>query len=94
MSQMMYKETLQKLPATADINTKGVLAPNGVGGSVATTIHPDQAISKINRICDAFLEALKRRQVTNLQNIVTAHVCKAPPDLDAGLSLVAKLQGN
>lgn len=90
----MYKETLQKFPATADLNTKEMVAPNGVGRSAATTIHPAQVISKINRVCDAFLEALKGRQVTNLQNIVTAHVCKAPPDLDAGLSLVAKLQGN
>jgi hypothetical protein len=30
---------------------------------------------------------------TNLQNLVTAHVCKSPPDLDAGLQLVAGLRG-
>jgi len=49
--------------------------------------------SKINRICDAFLEVLKSRTSTNLQNIITAHVCKSPPDLDAGLMLVAELRG-
>lgn len=30
---------------------------------------------------------------TNLQNVVTAHVCKFPPDLDSGLQLVADLRG-
>jgi len=30
---------------------------------------------------------------TNLQNLVTAHVCKSPPDLEAGLQLVARLRG-
>jgi hypothetical protein len=49
--------------------------------------------SKVNRICDGFLEALQTRVVTNIQNIITAHVCKLPPDLDAGLSVVAKLRG-
>jgi elongator complex protein 1 len=56
--------------------------PYGVGSS-----------SKVNRICDGFLEALQARVATNLQNIITAHVCKSPPDLEAGLSVVAKLRG-
>ena len=48
--------------------------------------------SKVNRICDSFLEVLIARQETNFQNVVTAHVCKMPPDLDAGLSRIAGLR--
>ena len=48
--------------------------------------------SKVNAICDAFLAVLQNRLDTNLQNLVTAHVCKDPPDLEAGLKLVANLR--
>ena len=47
--------------------------------------------SKVNNICDAFLAVLHRRAATNLQNVITSHLCKIPPDLDAGLSEVASL---
>lgn len=50
-------------------------------------------VSKVNAICDAFLAVLQYRMDTNLQNLVTAHVCKSPPDLEAGLELVAGLRG-
>ena len=48
---------------------------------------------KVNRICDAILTALSNKTDTNLRNLVTAHVCKVPSDLDAGLQLVARLRG-
>lgn len=48
--------------------------------------------SKINKICDAFLTALQSRVDTNLQNLITAHVCKSPPDMEAGLALAAGLR--
>lgn len=48
--------------------------------------------SKINKICDAFLQVLETRKATNLQNMITAHVCKSPPHLEAGLSEIAKLR--
>jgi elongator complex protein 1 len=47
---------------------------------------------KVNRICDAFLSALEIKASTNLQNIITAHVCKRPPDFNAALQLVADLR--
>jgi elongator complex protein 1 len=47
--------------------------------------------SKINLICDAFLAVLSTRTSTNLQNIITANVCKSPPALDDGLLVVAQL---
>ena len=48
--------------------------------------------SKVNRICDAFLNALKNLTTSHFQNVVTAHVCKSPPDLDAGLTQIAGLR--
>ena len=82
----MYKETLN--------------APKlGLHGDVPSTIEDQQTEdvptenSKINRVCDAFLGALETRTSTNLQNTITAHVCKSPPDLDAGLVLIANLRG-
>ena len=48
--------------------------------------------SKVNRICDAFLNALKNLTTSHFQNVVTAHVCKSPPDLDAGLIQIAGLR--
>src|SRR4051812_18596691 len=50
-------------------------------------VHP----GKINKICDAVLEKLKTQKNANLQNIITAHVCKNPPALDDGLLVVAEL---
>lgn len=50
--------------------------------------------SKVNRICDAMLEVLKHRTNTNLQNIITANVCKSPPALDDGLLVVAGLMNS
>ena len=48
--------------------------------------------SKVNRICDAFLDALKSLTASHFQNVITAHVCKSPPDLDAGLAQIAGLR--
>jgi elongator complex protein 1 len=46
---------------------------------------------KINTICDAVLHRLRAQKNANLQNIITAHVCKYPPALDDGLTVVAEL---
>ena len=48
--------------------------------------------SKVNRVCDSFLNALKTKTATHFQNVVTANVCKLPPDLDAGLTQIAELR--
>jgi elongator complex protein 1 len=48
--------------------------------------------SKVNRICDAFLAVLASRFSTNLQNVITAHVCKVPPNIEAGLDVVSNLR--
>lgn len=87
VSQTLYKDTLKLSKAEADAAAKTGANP---AASLALKASKD---SKINRICDAFLVALKNKMDTNLQNVVTAHVCKFPPDLDAGLQLVADLRG-
>lgn len=46
---------------------------------------------KINTICDAVLQKLRTKKNANLQNIITANVCKSPPALDDGLLVVAEL---
>ncbi|KAI9873813.1 MAG: hypothetical protein M1830_010585 [Pleopsidium flavum] len=93
VSQIMYKETLRNPNRTESLMNQEVSALKGIDGFAHASAYHAQDKSKINRICDAFLNALKGRLDTNLQNVVTAHVCKSPPDLDAGLSLVAKLRG-
>ena len=77
VSETMYKETLPGDESARDVPDVEV--------SEART-------SKVNRICSAFLDALKNRTSTHFQNIVTAHVCKVPPDLDAGLTQIAGLR--
>ena len=76
----MYRETLRP-----DLRT------NSVSGQASKPPGSD-ANGKVNRICNAFLDVLRHRKSTNLQNIITAHICKIPPDLEAGLTEVAKLQ--
>lgn len=74
----MYKETLH-----AGGSNKNLVSPE---------IKDDRGRSKVNKICDAFLQVLHIRAPTRYQNIITAHVCKSPPDLDAGLTEVARIQ--
>ncbi|KAF2399320.1 IkappaB kinase complex, IKAP component [Trichodelitschia bisporula] len=83
VSKTMYKETLRQAgAATATAEEAQKIA----------TLATVASESKINRICDAFLKALEDRRATNLQNIITANVCKSPPDLEGGLTVVAKLR--
>jgi len=85
VAETMYKETINapKVGLHAETTSAEV--------SAATLQNPTEG-SKINRICNAFLAALESKQDTHLQNIVTAYVCKSPPDLESGLKLVAKLR--
>ncbi|KAE8453046.1 hypothetical protein EG329_012233 [Mollisiaceae sp. DMI_Dod_QoI] len=87
VTQTMYKET-----RVVPFQENNIIQTNGTNG----TAQPEPSFgktSKVNRICDAFLEVLKTRTATNLQNIITANVCKSPPALDDGLLVVAHLMG-
>lgn len=77
VSKTMYKETLPGSQHPQEL-------PSG------ETLEAKSA--KVNRICDAFLDVLGDRTSTHFQNVVTAHVCKTPPDLDAGLVQIAGLR--
>ena len=79
VSKTLYKEPTVGRPFMSDGNPQPQQAD-------------DAPVSKVNRICNAFLDALKNRTLTHFQNLVTAHVCKIPPDLDAGLSQIAGLR--
>ncbi|KAL2867913.1 Elongator subunit IKI3 [Aspergillus lucknowensis] len=78
VSQTLYKDTLKNLKVDVAIES-GPTSPAKKG-------------NKVNRICDGFLTALEKRSNSNLHNLITAHVCKVPPDLEAGLKLVARLR--
>jgi elongator complex protein 1 len=86
--ETLYKDTLKI--SRASTKTAATKLQNGISSSVNLNIYKE---GKINRICDAFLAALKNRMNTNLRNLITAHICKSPPDIDAALHLVARLRG-
>lgn len=77
VSKTMYRETLEKATDLPEQRQVESL---------------EIKTSKVNRICDAFLDALKNLTTSHFQNVVTAHVCKSPPDLDAGLTQIAGLR--
>ncbi|TAQ86928.1 hypothetical protein B7494_g4766 [Chlorociboria aeruginascens] len=85
VTQTIYKETrvAGNQNGTYNVETLYGVRPEEV--SLVTTA------SKVNRICDVVLDVLKTRTATNLQNIITANVCKSPPALDDGLLVVAGL---
>lgn len=86
VSQTLYKDTLK----ISRNESAAVAQPDG--RSLPSLSKSPSKENKVNLICDAFLAGLKDKVDTNLQNLVTAHVCKSPPDLEAGLSLVAHLR--
>ena len=84
VSQTMYRETLAP--------TEAKLA-NGLSNG-DTDLPPISTASKMNKICDTFLRVLQVDSTSRLQNIVTAHVCKNPPDLESGLRLISNLRNS
>ncbi|EAT87638.2 hypothetical protein SNOG_05247 [Parastagonospora nodorum SN15] len=77
VSETMYKETLK----AKDLVEKSKLSQA-------------QVENKVNRISDAFLAVLEEPKYKDehLQNIITAHVSKVPPALEAGLEMIGRLQ--
>jgi elongator complex protein 1 len=78
VSETMYKETLK----AKELDSKSKLSQQ-------------QVETKVNRVCDAFLAVLEQSKYKDghLQNIITAHVSKVPPALEAGLEMIGGLQG-
>ena len=84
VSRTMYQETLKK--KTSQERTYREDA-SGSGAPLDGIAH-----AKVNAICDAFLDDLKQKGASHLQNVITAHVCKSPPDLDGGLGEITRLR--
>lgn len=78
----MYKETIG-----------ASLTGNDGAKNEALSVRIAHGGSKVNSVCNAFLEVLHGRTPARFQNIITAHVCKVPPDLDAGLLEIARIRG-
>lgn len=90
VSKTMYRETQ---PQNPNKTSNGLNAlPNGIAEDQLVGASDDLTTGKVNRICDAFLAVLESRYETNLQNVITAHVCKLPPNIEAGLSLISNLR--
>ncbi|EPS37147.1 hypothetical protein H072_9211 [Dactylellina haptotyla CBS 200.50] len=71
-----------------DLNISGLARVS----STETPNLPAETIGKVNGICDAILEAVKKRPLPNTQNMVTCYVSKKPADLDNGLSMISDLK--
>lgn len=53
-----------------------------------------QSPEKTARVCDAIREELEQKDLKKyISSILTAHVVKVPPDLEAGLQLLLRLRG-
>ena len=82
VAETIYRETLHNTVGTA-------LVANEIDASAQQSM---TLPSKVNGICDAFIAVLEKDRGRHLQSIITAHVSKNPPDLEAGLQLVSELR--
>src|SRR3569833_3417283 len=82
VTQTMYRDTRPSR------KTSGFPGATSQGNPPAA---PRAQSSKVNIICDAVLGSLQGQKNANLQNIITAHVCKHPPALDDGPLVAADL---
>jgi elongator complex protein 1 len=89
VSKTLYKDTLVRSVNIDASREKSASQSNGMANGTENHVSPN---SKVNRVCDAFLSCLKPKISKHLRNIITAHVCKRPPDLVSALELVASLR--
>ncbi|KAK9478600.1 IKI3 family-domain-containing protein [Lipomyces japonicus] len=75
VTKTIYKETLPSALGKLNVSSSS-LSPSDD--------------NKVNQVCDAILNVLiKSYTTTHTQSIITAHVCKQPPDVEAALILIA-----
>lgn len=60
-------------------------------GEVALSANTTVA-GKVNKICDAMLEGLRKLPKASTQNIVSCYVNRKPPDLGSGLRMISNLR--
>lgn len=92
VSETLYNDTLSKSGARDLGEDKLILGSHGLTNSTVNHVANEAQDSKVNRVCKAFLSCLQPRISKHLQNIITAHVCRRPPDLVSALALVASLR--
>lgn len=63
-----------------------------VNGANTAALPSTAKVNKVNTICDNLISALGRKGAAYLPNIITAHVCKRPPDVNSALTLVSSLR--
>ncbi|KAK9473310.1 IKI3 family-domain-containing protein [Dipodascopsis tothii] len=95
VAKTIYKETLTREPASeAPIFVPAEMGATQATKATAAAASP-QAGEKINRVCDAVLGVLREEYMTtHVQSIITAYVCKSPPDIDSALVLLAEMADN
>lgn len=79
VTQTLYRDTSKQ----AEMAVNGTSTP-----ATASTSNRN----KVNTICDSLISALEKKDAAYLPNIITAHVCKRPPDVNAALTLVSSLR--
>lgn len=63
-----------------------------LGNDLHRVISPAPQLQKVNSICDALIDILQKRSAEFQQNIITALVCKRPPQIAAALMMVSSLR--
>ena len=81
VAQTMYKDTLNNYSASSPDQ-------QSVGDKKQSV---REKSGKVNLICKELIITFEQSDPKYVQNIITACVCKRPPDLHAGLSLVSQL---
>lgn len=89
VSRTLYKDTMPQREATKLEERDPVKTLRDVSDRIGDKGEHE---GKVNRICDAFLSILKPKISKHLRNIITAQVCKRPPDLVSALGLVGSLR--
>lgn len=50
--------------------------------------------TKVNDVCDALRKLVEEKDMVQyVETVLTTHVCKQPPDYEAGLNVLLQLQG-
>jgi elongator complex protein 1 len=80
VSQTLYKDTIK------------LSGDEAIPDPQTTDVSSTTKNSKVNSICNGLLRVLQQKRATHLENIVTCHVSKNPPDLEAGLALISDLR--
>ncbi|KAK9453026.1 IKI3 family-domain-containing protein [Dipodascopsis uninucleata] len=76
VTRTIYRETIKATKLSSTI----------IDSTDQSTIAPD----KVNNICDAVLDVLMKYHArSHVQSIITACLCKSPPDITAALNLVS-----